>query len=303
MSVLATWSMGPAARSRVLTFGILCSLHVVPSSPIGAQPAAGYVVDISGSWIATTNGKEKTLQIGSDLFVGGRVVPGGRSDSVRQFIQILLPSRASMASDCSDTTRFTRTAACEVLLVRKMPEEGVLQRALAMATGHLRHQPERYESLISRGVAVTLADGVVRGRGELVDIAPLLASAPAGRYRLCFVAVDPEDTLASGGDGSCRATVAYEFSPQRAIAVKLPEPLRGLFELRVARASQRSSLWVLIEEGKDYSSMQRAYTRFSASLTSVRPTLSPEAVQRLRRAYLAALSSGGAAPVSASRSR
>jgi len=83
----------------------------------------------------------------------------------------------------------------------------------------------------------------------------------------------------------------------------LPVPLRGLFELRVARASQRSSLWVLIKEEKEYAAVQQSYTRFSASVTSARPTLAPEALQRLRRAYLAALSSSGAGRVPVSRSR
>ena len=306
ISIFETWTMWAVRRPRVLTFICLCALHVAPSSRIGAQQAAaGYVADISGSWWVTANGKEDTLRIGSVLAAGSRIVPG-RSDSVRQYIQILLPSRASMASDCSDTARFgSRTAPCDVLLVPEMPKaESALQRALALAMGQLRaHHAERYESLISRGGALTLADGVVRGRGDLVVIAPLLASAPPGRYRLCFVPVDLEDTLASSNDGSCRANVAYEWTPQRATAVQLPEPLRGVFTLRVSRASQRSSAWVLIEEDKEYSSVKRAYARFSASVASVRPTLSPEVIQRLLRAYLVALSSSRAQPVSASRSR
>jgi hypothetical protein len=117
------------------------------------------------------------------------------------------------------------------------------------------------------------------------------------------VPVDSGDATDSSNDGSCRASINYEVLPQRTTGVKLPEPLRGLFELRVARASQRSSLWVLIEEEKEYAAVQQAYTRFSASVTSARPTLSPEALQRLRRAYLAALSSNATTPSAAPRSR
>lgn len=287
-----------------MALALLCALHVAPPSRSVARETAGaYVADISGLWFVSTNGREDTLRIAYVLSVGSRIVPA-RPDTGRQSIQILLPSRASMASDCSDTIRFSRIAPCEILLVPPIRKpDSWLQGKLALAMGMLRtHEAERYESLISRGGALRLADGIVRGQGEFVDIAPILAGAAPGRYQLCFVPVDLGNSTAPS-DSSCRASIVYDWLPKAPTTAPLPQPVRGLFELRIARASQRSSVWVLIEDADQYASTNRSYARFDTAAMSIRPALTPEAIQRLRRAYLAVLSSPAAKSASASRSR
>lgn len=262
----------------------IAAITVVNAKQVRAQDSVrAYVADVAGQWVVAKR-QDTPLRAGAELYAGDSIVPLARSSGQR--IQIIVLARGAMTSDCGDIRKL-----CKGLAVPDAPPASSwVDRALSLAMTHLHsHEPAQYESLMSRGAAPVMADAVVRAHGDSVDIAPSLAAVQRGQYRVCLVPVELTDTASTVDALRCEARLRYDWDPRRPAALKAAQPIAGLYELRLWQGSQRSAAWLLIATDTAFVSLHRSFARFNTATARWQRQLAPEALQRVRRAYLAGL--------------
>jgi hypothetical protein len=294
-SVLSLDPTAAAARRRPgrLLAGLLTALSVATPSPATTSDGGGFVVELQGDW-RVESPTAGPLRRWDEVAAGAtlRIVDPGRGDRVqivgKQGLPLLTRSCANL-SDCAGTIALGPPPA-------SAGAASGVQAMLASVIGKLRATPDRPSSHISRGTGdgPELLDQVLAA-GDSVDLAPVFAKAPRGRYRLRIQPV-VRDSDRSEGLGPMQ--IDWEPGAPLVVSAGSPPLAAGLHEVALLREGGRgrgrasgSNAWILLAAPAQRADLADRFAQARRLTDDWAGSIEPEAARVLLRTWLEDLSS------------
>ncbi|MFO1327946.1 MAG: hypothetical protein U1F56_11360 [Rubrivivax sp.] len=220
-------------------------LGLAGTAPAAAADAAatGYVVALQGHW--TLQGQGRALAVGAALPLPAQLVVQAPLAGDR-IVVVAARSGALLAErTCADG------ADCRAPLAVAAPAANApapsWAASLARVMARLESAPDRYVATLSRQEA-SLPDQALVPMDGRVDLAPALATLPAGRYELQLAGADCD---AASGCGAPPQVVDWRPGQPLTWLAALPP---GVHELRLRPAGRSAAPWrrarvLLLREG------------------------------------------------------
>jgi hypothetical protein len=206
-----------------------------------ARPAAGYVVDVSGAWTASS--RRRPLALG-DSVLSGDTIRVAAHPAGGQRISVVVRGTDALQATCEFATSPAAAPRCPPLVIPSSSRTAAesFSRVMISAVGLFRsHGERRYASLVSRGAGGALADAVVPLRGDAGDLSAAFVGLDSGRYVICLRPIASDNAGDDANATECAVRTERQW-PAAAGATLPVDGLRaGLYEVRVG--SRRAWVW------------------------------------------------------------
>jgi hypothetical protein len=263
---------------------IACALAIAPGLALGADEIAGYVLMQRGSW--SVQGGRSALAVGAPVAPGARLVVSDPAAGDRLVVVDARSGALLVQRQCD------LPPGCAVPLVvpagPARADVSPLTRNFERIVARFASEPDRYVATISRGES-RLADAIVPWQEAGVDLAPVLASLPEGRYGLRVATLRCRPDVACPGRA---LQTQVDWSPGGAAIVRDLAP--GLYELLLGRPSSaagppRARAWLLLIPAAQHARAEARYRADSALVEAWGDAVDAATKQGMTRAVLDAL--------------
>jgi hypothetical protein len=238
----------------------------------GAQEEAGFVLDLSGEWVSSAD-QSRLLSPGVRLLAGEKVWL--RNNDGSSYITIsLYTGEAKKYSDAFELPK------------RVVPSLG--SRVWNAVKGYYN----RVVHTRSRGTAGELQDGVVRLKGEKIDVSSAFNKMAEGNYLIRIQQIVKDEI---NDRISAEASIKWKRGDVIMIPAQGVSP--GLYMLSIwEKLNSRltptgDNAWVLIVHSSKYKTVLTSYNEAVSLTRKWGNTVEPEAVHSFLRAYIQFLSS------------
>lgn len=284
--------MESGPRSVGLAGSLLLGLSLWPSASEAQQPAEaraeepreiGYVASLTGTWLV----RDDTVHLGRAVLRSDTILPP--ADPVPSAeLGIILASGRRIAVLC-DLPGACRDPLVPADSIRDDSWGERLSRIVRAVAAVMREAPRRYESLISRGASPP-EEAVLATESGRVDLEPLVAGRPAGRYVLSFRDLHGD---AAGSIGP----LELRSGPGRRTTIEDRGLDAGLYEVTVADAPspyvRGSKTWILLVGPEAFEETRAAFEE-ARRITRAWGADAPDRETRaFLRAYLDVLAAKG----------
>ena len=264
---------------------IACALAIVPGLVAGADEIAGYVLAQRGNW--SVQGSRTALTVGAPVAPGARLVAADPAAGDRLVVVDARSGAVLVARQCD----FAPGCAAPVVVPGGAggAERSPLVRGFERIVARFASQPDRYVATISRG-AGRLPDTILPWAAAGVDLAPALATLPAGRYELRL------STLRCRPGAVCpqRALQTQVDWPAGGGPAIVPSLAPGLYELVAGRppgatGPPRARGWLLLLPAAEKAEAEERYRAGLALTEAWGEAVDAATKQGVTRALLDAL--------------
>jgi hypothetical protein len=254
-------SVGGPIRVWVTLAGIALACGVTSACARPDPEPAGFVVQVRGDWELWRAGRAQPIAVRSILHVGDEVRKSATDPDA--FVIAALYS-GKMPQHVSD------------FRIEPAPQAG--RFALVMRTIHSRFREDFITAAVRGGSSLT--DAVVRGDAGGLDLVPVFAAVPPGRYSVTFYRVDDEGSVVR----PAHATAAVAVQPGSARGPTLDN---GLYQLEVTdpAAGVAGTAWIRVLTGPAYETASADLGMLEAA-ADARDARLQRANDAIRRTYL-----------------
>ena len=280
-------------RTHSIVVGVLVAMGTAAAGQSGratARPAAGYVIDVSGDWIAS---HQRPLALGDGVLSGDSIRAGARA-TAGQRISVVVRGTDALHTVCEPPASRGSALRCRPLAIPSSSRTAAqtFSRVMTNAMALVRsHEERRYASLVSRGAGGALTDAVVALRGDGADLDAAFVALDSGRYDICLRPISADDTSDDAGPPACVTRAERKWPMPAGQTLLLVGLHAGLYEVRLGDGRRA---WVLATGADSFPRRNAEFARMKATVQQWGDRVPEAAKRRMLRAYLAALAADDA---------